>query len=326
MRLAVKSVARRVLMALAVFYCLSCLRVLLPPAIQHADVFHLARLAVQWQMFPVHQAEDWKSGNQSVPVSVDRDKIAKFLEQSWPATVIQLKPTLRNFRPSMTSLERQQMLLTLHTFVEACKYANLTYFLIGGSLLGAYRHHGFIPWDDDVDVAMNASDWMKVRHVLSRVPGFELFAPSSVQWKLYLKELPAIPNKPFKWPNVDIFFFTEDSTHIWGLTADVKGTMYAKKSDIFPLQFRPFENLQAAVPCNTEDLVLQQFSVDNCVSLAYGHKTSEWMSVTSRSCDQLHDSFPFVFRYPDVRGRVREVLKVGKRVLRNMTLPFCGAR
>ena len=47
----------------------------------------------------------------------------------------------------------------LSVFSEFCKAHNLTYYLCGGTLLGAVRHKGFIPWDDDIDVCMPRADY-----------------------------------------------------------------------------------------------------------------------------------------------------------------------
>ena len=58
---------------------------------------------------------------------------------------------------------------------DLCSKLNLTYYVIGGTLLGAVRHGGFIPWDPDIDIAMPRPDYEKLREYFAEIESDRYF-------------------------------------------------------------------------------------------------------------------------------------------------------
>ncbi len=63
----------------------------------------------------------------------------------------------------LTLKEIQEISLSIMIKIdEICKQQGFRYYLYGGSLLGAVRHKGFIPWDDDIDIVMPREDYKRL--------------------------------------------------------------------------------------------------------------------------------------------------------------------
>ena len=81
--------------------------------------------------------------------------------------------TLKNtYNPEGSILRRCQlrMLNMLIYLDKVCNQLNIPYILDGGTLLGAVRHGGFIPWDDDMDIAIHRKDFNKLNKYLEENP------------------------------------------------------------------------------------------------------------------------------------------------------------
>lgn len=61
---------------------------------------------------------------------------------------------------------QRHCVVALQTLKKICDEENIRFYLLAGTLLGAVRHQGMIPWDDDIDVGFLREDWLKLRRLL----------------------------------------------------------------------------------------------------------------------------------------------------------------
>lgn len=85
---------------------------------------------------------------------------------------------------NLEELQREELKILIG-FREICRKYGLSYFITAGTLLGAIRHKGFIPWDDDVDVVMPRKDYDKLAKLMRKAPRSEFFYQDSKTDKLY---------------------------------------------------------------------------------------------------------------------------------------------
>lgn len=73
--------------------------------------------------------------------------------------------SVKDFTPDELRKWQMKLLDILVYFRDFCEENNLTFFLAWGTLLGAIRHKGFIPWDDDIDVQMPRKDYERLMKI-----------------------------------------------------------------------------------------------------------------------------------------------------------------
>lgn len=70
---------------------------------------------------------------------------------------------------------KKQMFKLLCMIDKICRENNINYFLDGGTAIGALRHGGFIPWDDDLDISMLKPDYLKLISILKNMDKRQYF-------------------------------------------------------------------------------------------------------------------------------------------------------
>lgn len=137
--------------------------------------------------------------------------------------------------PEMMKRAWAAELEVLQVVAEVCEKNGLQYFADWGTLLGAVRHKGFIPWDDDIDICLKREDYMKLIRILP-----EELPKGFVMTGIYADSARLIEAALCQ--NIRVMADEEE----WGFNEYMKrfhGFPYQRIGiDIFPLDYMPSDN------------------------------------------------------------------------------------
>ena len=190
-----------------------------------------------------------------------------------PSTLSSLFPDERE--KGETTVRQCQLVLIrmLRIFDHICRVQGICYWITAGTLIGALRHQGMIPWDCDIDVAMTEEDYRAFAKVSDELPpdmfyqtaetdpayprGTPIAAKLRDRYSNYVEWQALNPNA--KWHNglqLDILVYCRDEGG--RLVNPVRHTPY-KRSEIFPLVLVEFEGTQLLAPNNPAAYISRRY-------------------------------------------------------------------
>lgn len=137
-------------------------------------------------------------------------------------TEVETREDFSEYNGEGTTLRKAQMrmLEMMVDFDRICRKHDIPYFISGGTCLGAVRHGGFIPWDDDVDIDVWHTDYKKLMHILPKELPDKYFLQTPKTDKYFYRMFMKIVDKHSLVVYQNGEFRREKITHK-GLTVDI---------------------------------------------------------------------------------------------------------
>jgi len=171
------------------------------------------------------------------------------------------------------NLKQGQIIMSdmLKIFNNLCKKYNIKYWAQAGTLIGALRHNGWIPWDGDIDLGMLINDYNKLKEVINELPSHMVFSEPNNKPCSKIRSTKAIyiPTKYSQKDDanlglqIDIFIYENINNNIkfngpnWMGVVGVGGSKEVKYNEIFPVKKLYFDNILINVPNKYEKLCIE---------------------------------------------------------------------
>lgn len=252
-----------------------------------------------------------------------------------------------HFPPLLSSGETDHIMRLARKLAALLSGAGVTFTMWQGTVLGSYMTHGLLPWDDDIDFAVRWTEMPKVKlalrnagymwriyNVTSFYDDTDLYSRSMLtsgdvwgrsvpnptgkpryhRFKFFAVDSSYAGNTTWKWPNIDVVFFHENSTHVW-THAEPEYTEVVPRAILYPLHQRPLGALWLPAPANSHAYITMRYGPHFlCSTPAHNHRKEVMVRPIAVPCCTLYCTYPIVLREAGFGGIV-ETLLIGNDTL-----------
>ena len=182
----------------------------------------------------------------------------------------------------------ENMYITLKYTLQFLKNNNIKYIAIGGTLIGATRHTGFIPWDNDFDLLVFKEDYFRLKKLTSKfnttnikiiniAPGFKIFFDNIILGDIFVYDLK------------DENTYKKSYPYIQKTPTFLVGSIFFpwiefNKNDLLPSKTSNFEDFEINIPNNPDKILKVNYPTSNLKECIYFDQ-------------EIHTMYPYVLIY-----------------------------
>jgi len=195
------------------------------------------------------------------------------------------KLNYNNSLRKISKQEHQNYIMLLNSFNNIIKKNNITnYFLGGGSLIGAIRTCGMLPYDDDIDIYMQDIELELLFNNFNS--SFIKIIKFDGYYKVFYLKNKKIKNYKWSWPFIDIFPYQISKNKI--IFQEKKKNININISIIYPLKKHSFDTLCLNIPAESENyLKYYNVNLNKCIIGGYNHRIEDVQKSYTFECSNL---------------------------------------